>query len=89
MAGRRRDLDWTISSMPRTKALRDLRDQLEHMRRESERKDAIIMQMAQTNASLAARVPELEAAPAERDGSETASPRSDRGVMVGRTLRSQ
>jgi hypothetical protein len=27
-------------------ALRDLRDQLEHMRRDSERKDAIIMQMA-------------------------------------------
>ena len=43
-------------------ALRDLRSQLEHMRRESERKDAIIMQMAQANAALAARVPELEAA---------------------------
>ena len=27
-------------------ALRDLREQLEHMRREAERKDAIIMQMA-------------------------------------------
>ncbi len=44
-------------------ALRDLRDQLEHMRRESERKDAIIMQMAQSNSALAARVPELEAPP--------------------------
>ncbi len=44
-------------------ALRDLRDQLEHMRRESERKDAIIMQMAQANSALAARVPELEAPP--------------------------
>ncbi len=60
-------------------ALRDLRDQLEHMRRESERKDAIIMQMAQANASLAARVPELEAPGEHRNGLETASPRSDRG----------
>jgi hypothetical protein len=42
-------------------ALRDLRDQLEHMRRESERKDAIIMQLSQASAALAARVPELEA----------------------------
>ncbi len=57
-------------------ALRDLRDQLEYMRRESERKDAIIMQMAQANASLAARVPELEAPGEERDVTETASPRS-------------
>jgi hypothetical protein len=38
-----------------------LRDQLDHMRREAERKDAIIMQMAQANAALASRVPELEA----------------------------
>ena len=57
-------------------ALRDLRDQLEYMRRESERKDAIIMQMAQANAFLAARVPELEAPGGERDATETASPRS-------------
>jgi hypothetical protein len=52
-------------------ALRDLRDQLEHMRRESERKDAIIMQMAQANAVLAARVPELEAASELRESSDT------------------
>ncbi len=54
-------------------ALRDLRDQLEHMRRESERKDAIIMQMAQANAALAARVPELEAPQQTTGASETAS----------------
>ena len=42
-------------------ALRDLRDQLEHMRRESERKDAIIMQMAQ-------RIPELEPASSSQGG---------------------
>jgi len=48
-------------------ALRDLRDQLEYMRRESERKDAIIMQMAQANASLTQRIPELEAPPEPRD----------------------
>ncbi len=59
-------------------ALRDLREQLEHMRRESERKDAIIMQMAQANASLAARVPELEALSETRDGSPEAA--SERGV---------
>jgi hypothetical protein len=50
-------------------ALHDLRDQLEHMRRESERKDAIIMQMAQANAALAAQVPELEAPRDERESS--------------------
>jgi hypothetical protein len=58
-------------------ALRDLRDQLEHMHREAERKDTIIMQMAQANAALAARVPELEAprdaSPEPREASETSS----------------
>jgi hypothetical protein len=54
-------------------ALRDLRDQLEYMRRESERKNAIIMQMAQANASLAARVPELEASTEAREFPESAS----------------
>ena len=43
------------------------------MRRESERKDAIIMQMAQANASLAARVPELEASTEARESPESAS----------------
>jgi hypothetical protein len=42
------------------------------MRRESERKDAIIMQMAQANAALAARVPELEA-PEPQRSPETAA----------------
>jgi hypothetical protein len=60
-------------------ALRDLRDQLEHMRRESERKDAIIMQMAQANAALAARVPELEAASGQREAPETPSEEADKG----------
>ncbi len=71
-------LDELVES--KEEALRDLRDQLAHMRRESERKDAIIMQMAQANAFLAARVPELEAPGEQRaqpmDGTETASPRS-------------
>jgi len=62
-------------------ALRDLRDQLEHMRRESERKDAIIMQMAQANAALASRVPELEAVPEPREARMTDS----EGVNGGRT----
>jgi len=67
-------------------ALRDLRNQLEHMRRESERKDAIIMQMAQANAALAARVPELEpareAAPEPRDAPETAPDSPDEGKVT-------
>lgn len=58
-------------------ALRDLRDQLEHMRRESERKDAIIMQMAQANAALAARVPELE--PADRPSESPVSATEGKG----------
>jgi hypothetical protein len=66
-----RRLDELIEA--KDEALRDLRDQLEHVRRESERKDAIIMQMAQANATLAARVSELEAAPEPRESSETAS----------------
>ena len=67
-AGRRLDdrLDDLLDA--KDEALGDLRNQLEHMRRESERKDAIIMQMAQANAALAARVPELE--PAREDSSE-------------------
>jgi hypothetical protein len=60
-------------------ALRDLRDQLEHMRRDSERKDAIIMQMAQANSALAARVPELEAASGQREAPETSSEEADKG----------
>ena len=54
-------------------ALRDLRHQLEHMCRESERKVAIIMQMAQANATLVTRVPELEAASKLRESPVTAS----------------
>lgn len=41
--------------------LASLQDQIDYLRRESERKDSIIMQMAQANTALAARVPELEA----------------------------
>jgi hypothetical protein len=74
-------------------ALRDLRDQLEYMRRESERKDAIIMQMAQANASLTQRLPEL-APPREEPhdpetvaetttGTETPSGQADRESEAG------
>lgn len=54
-------------------AIQDLRGQLEYMRREAERKDAIIMTLAQ-------RVPELEAPRETRDAPETASPRGDGGT---------
>jgi hypothetical protein len=60
-------------------ALRDLRDQLEHMRRESERKDAIIMQLSQASAALAARVPELEASTEPRESWKSASESSPDG----------
>jgi hypothetical protein len=51
----------------------DLRDQIDWLRREVERKDTIIM-------SLTQRIPELEAPLETRDASETASHRSDRGT---------
>ncbi len=79
-AGRR--LDDLIDA--KDDAIRDLREQLEHMRRESERKDAIIMQMAQANASLAARVPELEAAPAPREAPEAAPEGTDSGDVISK-----
>jgi hypothetical protein len=50
----------------------EMRDQIDWLRREVERKDTIIM-------SLTQRIPELEAPREQRDGPETASPRSDRG----------
>lgn len=50
----------------------DLRGQIDWLRREVERKDTIIMQMAQ-------RIPELEAASEPRESPETASKGADRG----------
>jgi hypothetical protein len=50
----------------------DLRGQVDWLRREVERKDTIIMQMAQ-------RIPELEAASEPRESPETASKSTDRG----------
>ena len=50
----------------------DLRGQVDWLRREVERKDTIIMQMAQ-------RIPELEAASEPRESPETASKGADRG----------
>jgi hypothetical protein len=47
-------------------------DQIEWLRREVERKDTIIMQMAQ-------RIPELEAAPETRGAPDTAAGGTDRG----------
>lgn len=50
-----------------------LEGQVEWLRREVERKDTIIMQMAQANAALAAKVPELEAPPEPRESDVSAS----------------
>ncbi len=64
----------------------DLRRRLDQAEEARRRADTIIMQLTQTNATLAARVPELEAAPAQETpqatetGPEGASPRSG---MVG------
>ena len=51
----------------------ELRDQIDWLRREVERKDTIIMSLTQS-------VPELEAPVEPRDTSATASPRSDEGT---------
>jgi hypothetical protein len=51
----------------------DLRGQIDWLRREVERKDTIIMQMAQ-------RIPELEAFPEPRESPQMASEGADRGV---------
>ena len=50
----------------------ELRDHNHFLRRELERKDAILLRMAE-------RIPELEAAPEARYSPETASPLADRG----------
>jgi hypothetical protein len=47
-----------------------LRDQLRLRAEEIQRRDVIISQLTQANATLAARVPELEAAESYEDGSE-------------------
>jgi hypothetical protein len=52
--------------------VRELRGHIDWLRREVERKDTIIMQMAQ-------RIPELEAPAGQRDASETATEESDKG----------
>ena len=69
-----------------------LRDQVEHLRselaeeREARRRaDTIIAQLAQANASLAARVPELEAPAGERPGAAETAPEVSEGA---RELRS-
>jgi hypothetical protein len=51
----------------------ELRGQIDWLRREVERKDTIIMQMAQ-------RIPELEAPPEPRESPQMASEGADRGV---------
>jgi hypothetical protein len=53
----------------------EMRDQIDWLRREVERKDTIIM-------SLTQRIPELEAPSEPRDAPETATLRSDRGSMA-------
>jgi hypothetical protein len=63
-----------------------LRDEIGHLRRESERKDAIIMSLSQSNAELSRTIRQLEAPQEPPAGSETtaeeperAEPRSSTG----------
>lgn len=66
--------------------IEDLRRQLDQAEEARRRADTIIMQLTQTNAALAARLPELKAPPAQErpqetesgaEASEGAEPRSD------------
>ena len=70
----RESLDgYRIAIDSKSETIEDLRDQLDFMRRELERKDAILLRMAE-------RLPAIEAPVEPRDDSETVSPRSDGGV---------
>ena len=91
---KRRDFDAEELVEEMRSRIEDLRDQLAEEREARRRADMIVMQLTQTNAALAARVPELEASPVEepRDGRETdaegpgveeEAPGNDAGVQTG------
>ena len=63
----------TVSDADQDKYTRSLEDQIEFLRQELERKDAIIM-------SLTHRIPELEATTEQREGHVTASEEPDKGT---------
>ena len=63
----------TVSDASQDKYTRSLEDQVDFLRRELERKDAIIM-------SLAQRIPELEASPEPRESQVTASGAADKST---------
>jgi hypothetical protein len=50
-----------------------LRDEIAHLRRESERKDAIIMSLSQSNAELSRTIRAIEAPPEATEAPETAT----------------
>jgi hypothetical protein len=66
------DADARQQTADQAELVGELRGQIDWLRREVERKDTIIMQMAQ-------RIPELEAPAGPRDAPETASEGKDRG----------
>jgi hypothetical protein len=74
--GRQQNGDPAGLTADQSELVGDLRDQIDWLRREVERKDTIIM-------SLTQRVPELEAPPEQREASETTSPRSGEGTAPG------
>ena len=57
-----------------------LREQLAEEREARRRADTIIAQLSQANATLAARVPQLEAPSEPQNEPESTEPRSDRGT---------
>lgn len=71
--GRQQTGDQSGLAADQSQLVGELRDQIDWLRREVERKDTIIM-------SLTQRIPELEAPRETRDAPDTASPRSDRGT---------
>ena len=62
---------------PREELIATLRDQLAEEREARRRADTIIAQLTQANATLAARIPELEAPTEPREPSESAGEPSD------------
>jgi excisionase family DNA binding protein len=66
-----------------SEVVRLLKDEVAHLRRESERKDSIIMSLSQSNAEQARTIRELEAAPHKPQKAEEAPPEADEGYTPG------
>jgi hypothetical protein len=63
----------------RSELVEALRDEISHLRRESERKDTIILSLSQANAEQARTLRALEAPPDERESPETVEEEPEEG----------